>query len=106
MPSETEYREQARFDQSQNLKREYDSLQARFESACDLLARMQAHLDQTGLARLGESYVDTVLPRLIAKYEELQKAMNAHHDHLSDDPEDLCIVCGIGWLPNVEAVTH
>jgi len=51
---------------------EITRLRARFADACGLLARMQTHLDSTGLAKLGESYVDTVLPRLIAKYDELR----------------------------------
>lgn len=84
MPSESEHREQARFDQNQDAKREYDNLRARFESACDLLARMQAHLDRTGLAKLGESYPDTVLPRLIAKYDELR----ADNEGLKQDRDD------------------
>lgn len=54
------------------LRAEHDNLRTRFESACGLLERMQAYLDQTGLVGLGERYVDTVLPRLIAEHTELR----------------------------------
>jgi regulator of replication initiation timing len=67
------------FDSDGQFVKERDELRAannglrgKFESACGLLERMQAHLDRTGLARLGDSYVDTVLPRLIAEHDELR----------------------------------
>jgi hypothetical protein len=52
-------------------------LRTNFEETCRQLGRVQEHLQKTGLARLGESWVDTVLPRLVSEHQDLREIARA-----------------------------
>jgi uncharacterized coiled-coil DUF342 family protein len=71
--------------------RERDELRDKFESAGVLLMRAQALLALAGTTRLGESYIDVGLPRLIrerdelrAELEEMRSECKAHGIELTE----------------------